>query len=152
MTGNSCLALLGHQLAVEMSQPFGGWLFYEQCFCLTKGKSCLESRGSFGIFQFFHTSGFKECCWSPLAPRHFVGNEARKDMEKQPRDCLLRYLNTFYFGCLQACLQLWWGHCFWCCCVFSCCVLSLHLPSQSKTIKYQKAKVCVYTFSVCCRL
>lgn len=146
------MALLGHQLAVEMSQPFGGWLFYEQCFCLTKGKSCLESRGSFGIFQFFHTGGFKECCWSPLAPDiSWAVKQERISRSSQGTGCCA-ILTRFILAVCKPVLRLWRGHCLWCSWVFSCCVLSLYLPGQSKTIIYQNAKVCVYTFSVCFRL
>lgn len=95
-TGSSCLASRGHRLAVGTSPSPRGRRCCEQRFC---ARDELSAKADISVCSYQWFQGMLP--GSPCLSR-FMGDEARKDLEEQPRDCQLWCLYTFYFGCSQA--------------------------------------------------
>lgn len=100
LAGNSCLASLGHRLTVERPRPREAGAVVNS---VSVSGHELSRKATISwdisVFSYQWVQGML-----PVSPclRHFMGDEARKDLKEQPRDCQLWCLYTFYFGCSQA--------------------------------------------------
>lgn len=109
------------------------------------GTSCLQRQ----IFQFVHTSGFRECCRAPLVSAVSWAMKQERISKSSQGTVSSGVFTHFILAVHRPILGLGWGSSVWYSCDYYSCIFALHLLNQTMPVISQKAKNGGYTFSVC---